>query len=147
MVCFESLHGSRITLHGSRITNDISSKSQKRERLIIFILVNKKQYLRTLKSNIYHSNKREPPQFFHFYANSVFCHVLIHSVDQIHVLVVSRQKNVKQLSINISKLTVGVTHSISRRTTFPPNLHLVEEVTCFAFFTPCKVCNKLSCPL
>ena len=95
IVCFESLHGSRITLHGSRITYDISSKSQKRERLIIFILVNKKQYLRTLKSNIYHSNKREPPQFFHSYANSVFCHVLIHSVDQIHVLVVSRQKNVK----------------------------------------------------
>ena len=34
---------------------------------------------------------------------------------------VSRQKDVKQLSINISELKVGVNHSISRRTTFSPN--------------------------
>ena len=34
---------------------------------------------------------------------------------------VSRQKDVKQLSINISELKVGVNHSISPRTTFSPN--------------------------
>ena len=42
---------------------------------------------------------------------------------------VSRRKDVKQLSINILKLTVGVKHSISRRATFSPNPHLVGEET------------------
>ena len=42
---------------------------------------------------------------------------------------VSRQKNVKWSSTNISRLTVGVKHSISGRTTFSPNLHLVEQET------------------
>ena len=41
----------------------------------------------------------------------------------------SRRIDVKSLSINISKLTVGVKHPISRRITFSPNLHLVEEET------------------
>ena len=49
---------------------------------------------------------------------------------------VSTRKDVKQLSINISELTVGVKHSISRRTTFSLNPHLVEEETCFPFFAP-----------
>ena len=44
---------------------------------------------------------------------------------------VSRRKDVKQLSINLSKLTAGVKHSINCRTTFSPNPHLVEEATCF----------------
>ena len=42
---------------------------------------------------------------------------------------VSRQKNVKWSSTNISRLTVEVKHSISGRTTFSPNLHLVEQET------------------
>ena len=36
------------------------------------------QYPRTLKNNIYLSNKRVPPPFFHSDANPVFGHVLIH---------------------------------------------------------------------
>ena len=40
---------------------------------------------------------------------------------------VNRRKGLK--SINVSKPTHGVKHSISRRTTFSPNLHLVEEET------------------
>ena len=48
----------------------------------------------------------------------------------------SPRKDVKQLSINISKQTVGVKHSISRRTTFSPNYRLIEEATCFPFFAP-----------
>ena len=43
----------------------------------------------TLKSNIYHSSKREPPPFFHLDTNPVFGHVLIHSIDKTHVLVVT----------------------------------------------------------
>ena len=46
------------------------------------------------------------------------------------------RKDMRQLSMNISKLTVGVKHSISHRTTFLPNPHLVEEATCFPFFVP-----------
>ena len=46
------------------------------------------QYLHTLKNNIYHSNKRGPPPFFHSDTNPVLGHVLIHSVEKTHVLVV-----------------------------------------------------------
>ena len=49
---------------------------------------------------------------------------------------VSRGKDVKQLSINISKLTVGFKLSISHRTNLSPNPHLVEEATCFPFLVP-----------
>ena len=214
--------------------DSISLKSQKRRRLIIFILVNTIQYPCTLKSNICHSNKRGPPPFFYLDTNPLLGHFLIHSVDKTNALVVaveltcllflnklsfnfvptpkkflrlkkfrksyvnrpdvvltnptsytaflldvrcavlcgrvpffccclspllvhlhnlillitpvdrmlltqrwvSRRKDVKQLSINISKLTVGVKHSISHKTTFSPDPHLVEEVTCFPFFGP-----------
>ena len=181
------------------------------------------KYLRTLRNNIYHSNKRGPPIFFHLDTNPVLGHVLIHSVDKTHVLVVTvelicllllnilsfkfvptpnkqistpcccsnqthklhcfsfdgrrcaiqsnpvpfffrrclsllivrlcnlfllstavawmlftptwvnRRKDVKQLSMNILKLTVAVKHSISRRTTFSPNSRL-EEATYSFFF-------------
>ena len=46
------------------------------------------QYPRTPKNNIYHSNKRGPPPFFHPDTNPVVGHVLVHSVDKTHVLVV-----------------------------------------------------------
>ena len=48
---------------------------------------------------------------------------------------VSRRKDVKHLFIIIYKLKVGGKHSISRRATFSPNPHLVEEVPYFPFFT------------
>ena len=68
---------------------NIYSKSQKRQRFIVFILVNTIQYQHTLKNNIYHSNKRIPPPFFHSDINPVFGHFLIHSFDKTHVLVVT----------------------------------------------------------
>ena len=43
---------------------------------------------------------------------------------------VSGRQDVKWLSINISKLKVGVTHSMSHRTSFSPYPYLIEE-TCF----------------
>ena len=46
-----------------------------------FVLVNTMQYPPTLKNNIYHSNKRVPPPFFHSDTNPVFGHVLIHSFE------------------------------------------------------------------
>ena len=69
--------------------DNISSKSLKRQRLIVFILVNAIQYVCTLTSNIYHSNKRGPPRFFHLDTSPVLGHVLIHSVDKTYVLVVT----------------------------------------------------------
>ena len=69
--------------------DNISSKSLKRQRLIAFILINAIQYLCTLTSNIYHSNKRGPTRFFHLDTSPVLGHVLIHSVDKTHVLVVT----------------------------------------------------------
>ena len=49
---------------------------------------------------------------------------------------VSKRKDVKCLSIDISKLTIRVKYSINRRTSFSPNPHLVVEPTCFTFYTP-----------
>ena len=69
--------------------DNITSKNEKKQRLIAFILVNTIQYPRTLKNNIYHSNKRIPPSFFHSDTNPVFGHVLVHSFDKTHVLVVT----------------------------------------------------------
>ena len=67
----------------------MSSKNQKRQRLITLIFVNTIQYLRTLKINIYHLNKQGPPTFFHPDTNPVIGHGLVHSVDKSHVLVVT----------------------------------------------------------
>ena len=80
--------------------NNISSKNQKRQRVIALILVNTIQYPRTLKNNIYYSSKRIPPPFFHSDTNPVFCHVLIHSLDKTHVLVVT-VKLIWSLLLNI----------------------------------------------
>ena len=51
--------------------------------------VNKIQYPRTLKTSIYHSNKRIPPPFFHPDTNPAISHALVHSVEKVHVLVVT----------------------------------------------------------
>ena len=47
---------------------------------------------------------------------------------------VSGRKDVKWLSINISKLKVGVTHSISRRTSFSPYPYLIDISLCLSLF-------------
>ena len=90
---FKLLYGSGIIclplIFQKNCIDNISSKSQKRKGLIVFILDNTMQYLRTLKSNIYYSSKRLPLPLFHLDTNSVFCHVLIHSFDKTHVLVVT----------------------------------------------------------
>ena len=67
----------------------MSSKNQKRQRLITFIFVNTIQYSRILTINIYHSNKWGPPLFLHLDTSSVIGHALVHSVDKTHVLVVT----------------------------------------------------------
>ena len=67
----------------------MSLKSQKREKLIAFIFVNKTQYSSTLNNKIYHSNKQAPLPFFHSDFNTQSCYVLVHSVDKIHLLVVT----------------------------------------------------------
>ena len=69
--------------------DNISSKSQKRQRLIAFILVTVIQYPCTLKSHIYHSNKQGPPPFFHLDTSPVLGHVVVHSLDKTHVLIVT----------------------------------------------------------
>ena len=63
---FEFLYGSGIIcflwIFQKNCIDNISSKRQKRQRLIAF---NTMQYPRTLQNNIYHSKKRVPPPFFH----------------------------------------------------------------------------------
>ena len=55
----------------------------------LLIRYNILQYQPTLKNNIYHLNKRGPPAFFYSDTNPVLGHVLVHSVDKTHVLVVT----------------------------------------------------------
>ena len=122
----------------------MSSNNQKRQRFITFIFVHTIQYPRTMKNNIYHSNKWGLPLFLHLDFNPVIIHTLVHSVDKTHVLddehvvqhtccsnvlnfKVGQGTNRCEIVINISNLTVGVKHSIGCRTTFSPNLHSVEE--------------------
>ena len=52
-------------------------------------LFNTIQYPHTLKNNIYHSNKRGQRLIFHTGTSLTLCHVLVHSVDKTHVLVVT----------------------------------------------------------
>ena len=65
--------------------------SLKRQRLIAFIFVNTIQYPYTLKNNIDHSNKLVSPSFFHSDTNAALGHLLVHSVDKTHVLVVTAE--------------------------------------------------------
>ena len=67
----------------------MSSKNQKRQRLIAFIFVNTIQYPRTLKKNIYHSSKWGPSLFLYLDTNPVTGHALVNSVGKTHVLVVT----------------------------------------------------------
>ena len=90
---FKFLHGSRtiyLPLNVSeKLHCNMSLKNQKRQRLIAFIFVNTIQYPSTLKNNIYHSKKREPPLFFHLDTNPVIGHALVYFADKTHVLVVT----------------------------------------------------------
>ena len=90
---FEFLYGSGIICLPFNIPDKLHwqhhFKNQKRQRLITFTLVNTIQYSRTLKNNIYYSNKRVPPPFFHSDTSPVFGHVLVHYFDTTHVLVVT----------------------------------------------------------
>ena len=47
------------------------------------------QYPHTLENNIYLSNNPGPPPFFHLDTNPVLDQVLVHSINKIHVLVVT----------------------------------------------------------
>ena len=115
---FEFLDGSWIICFPLNIPkncmDNISSKSQERQRFIAFILVNAIQYPCTLKSHIYHSNKREPPPFFHLDTNLVLSYVAIHSVDKTHVLVVT-VKLIWLLVLNILSFNVVLTPNKSLR--------------------------------
>ena len=44
------------------------------------------RYPRTLKNNIYHSNKSEPPLFLHLDTNPVTGYALVNSFDKTHVV-------------------------------------------------------------
>ena len=78
----------------------MSSKNQKRQKLIAFIFVNTIQYPRTLKNNIYRSNKRGTPPCSHPNTNPVIGHALVHSVDKTHDLIVTVEL-IWLLSLNI----------------------------------------------
>ena len=56
------------------------------QRFIALVFVNTIQYLRTLKNNIYHSNKWGPPLFLHLHTNPVIGHALVHSFDKTNAL-------------------------------------------------------------
>ena len=72
---------------------------------------------------------------------SFFCAIVCPHVICIFITYFVNSKMGKQtkryeiVSINISKLTIGTKHSISREM-FSPNPHLVEDATCFPFFAP-----------
>ena len=72
------------------------------------------QYPCTLKNNIYSSNKLVPAPFFHWDTNFVFGHVLTHSLDKTHDLVVTVEliwllllnilcSNTKQISVRLTR--------------------------------------------
>ena len=67
----------------------MSSKNQKKQKLVPIISVNTTQYSRTLKNNIHHSKKWGPLLFVHLDTNPVIGHDLVHSVDKTLVLVVT----------------------------------------------------------
>ena len=109
----------------------------------------------TLKNNVYYSDKEGPPSFFHPDTNPILGHVLFHSADQTHVLVVTVELIYLFLNILffnfVSTLNKSVRFTKFRRscvkrsavfltnhcqsytafcgTTLSPNLHLGEEET------------------
>ena len=122
--------------------DSISLKSQKKQRFIAFILVNTIQYPCTLKSNIYQSNKQWTPSFFHLHTNLVLGHILIHSVDKIHVLVVTVELICFLIFSIISFIFVPTPNKFLRYQRFrksyvkrPDVVNLPHKLHCF--FTRC----------
>ena len=93
-------------------------KSQKRQRLIVFIFINAIQYPCTLKNNIYYSNKRGSPPFFHSDTNPVLDHVLFHSVDKTHVTVKLIWLFLNMLSFNFVPISQEI--QIQKKLRKPP---------------------------
>ena len=90
MEYFKLLDSSRMIclIFQNNYIDNISSKRQKRHRLITFIFVNTIQYPHTLQNNIYHSNKWGPLPFFHSDINPVLGHFLVYCVGKTHILIV-----------------------------------------------------------
>ena len=93
----------------------MSLKSYRRQRLTALIFINTIQYPCTLKNNIYYSDKRVPPPFFHSDTNPVLGHILVHSVDKTHVMVVTVE--LIQLVLNILSFNFVPTPNKSLRFT------------------------------
>ena len=69
--------------------DNICSKNQKRKTLIASVFAITMQYPHTPKNNIHQPNKQRPPPFFHSDNNPVLDHILVHSFDKTHALVVT----------------------------------------------------------
>ena len=89
MEYFKLLDSSRMIclIFQNNFIDNISSKRQKRHRLITFTFVNTIQYPHTLQNNIYDANKCGPLPFFHSDINPVLGHFLV-IVLTTHILVV-----------------------------------------------------------
>ena len=131
----------------------MSSKNQQRQRLITFMFVNTMQYPRTLKNNIYHSNKQEPPPFFHLDTNPVIGNALVHSVDKTHVLVVTVDL-IWLLFLNILSFNFAATPRKSLRFTRfirsyvnHPAVVLTNNYQSHTAFLLYVGCSKLSFPI
>ena len=73
-------------LHGSRMVCLCLNISEKLHYQHLFEKLGEAELLNNNKDN---SRKRGPPPFFHSDTNLVLTHVLVHSVDKTHVLVVT----------------------------------------------------------
>ena len=117
---FEFLFGLRITCLSLNISEKFYwqhlFESPKRQKFIAFIFVNTVQYQHTLKNNIYHSNKQVPLPFFHSDTNPALGHVLVHSIDKTHALVVTA-KLIWLLFLNIASFNFIPTPNKSLRFT------------------------------
>ena len=106
----------------------------------------------TLKSNIYHSNKREPPPFFHSDTNPALAHALVHCFDITHVLIVALKliwlfflKII--LSYFIPTLNKSFRYTIFRRSYVnPPVVVLTNHCQSYTAFFLDKQCTKLPHP-
>ena len=129
----------------------MSSKNQKRQRLIVFIFVNAIQYPRTLKSNICHSNKWGPLLFLHLGTNPVTDRALVNSVSKTHVLVVTVDL-IWLLFLNILSFNVVAAPRKSLRFTRfirsyvnHPGVVLTNHCQSYTAFLLDVRCSKLPC--
>ena len=94
---------------------------------------------RTLKNNIYHSNKRgPPPPFFYSDTNPALGHLLVHSIDKTHVLVVT-VRLIWLLFFNIlcsNTEQIFYVHNIQKKLCKPKSCrsnHPLSKLPCFLF--------------